>query len=67
VPPLMTAVAAGWRSAWARMESTHEMEAGLGRVAAGWKFVCCINGGEGKPGEVELYTCGREGSSPADV
>jgi hypothetical protein len=23
--------------------------------------------GEGKPGEVELYTCGREGSSTADV
>ena len=50
----MTAVAAGWRSAWARMESIHEMEAGLGRVAAGWKFVCCIKGGDEKAGGVRV-------------
>ncbi len=55
----MTAVAEGWRRAWAMMESIHEMEAARWRVAVGWKFACCIKGGDEETECCgELYVCG---------
>jgi hypothetical protein len=41
------------------MESIHEMEAARWRVAVGWKFACCIKGGDEETECCgELYVCG---------